>query len=471
MSAKEFPAAPAGLHFVGVGGIGMSGLAQLFAWLGYAVSGSDRALEAPENAQLFAQLKAQGVKLFPQDGSYVRGGSPALLVYSTAIEEDNPDFAAGATLPRWHRSETIAAALALMAGKTSIAVTGSCGKTTVSAWLADALAAAGAPPTALLGGMAKAFKDGDRPGNFAPGAADLFVFEADESDKSLLNFSPDFSLILNIGTDHYSKEELVAVFEQFLRNTRKGAVVEFSTLAMLAPESHSHLEVSTFSLDSSAEADYVLSRYRVVDGAAWATVRGPDGELDLKLPAPGVHNAANAMAVLAAARRFVPDVARLAGGVEGFLGTARRFDFVGKTAAGAVVYDDYAHNVEKIASCLKAAAEIRPGRTFAVFQPHGFAPLRFMRGELLNALSDALGPVDQFIFLPVYYAGGTSSFTPTSTEVCAEYAARRPGSFLCFDTRAEAAAHLLASAGAGDLVVIMGARDNSLPLWAQSFVR
>ena len=141
-------------------------------------------------------------------------------------------------------------------------------------------------------------------------------------------------------------------------------------------------------------------------------------------------------------------------------------------ANGAQVIDDYAHNVEKLASCIRAAQELAPnGRVVTVFQPHGFAPLRFMREALAKALPSLLRPADEFIFLPVYYAGGTASFTPTSTDVagtCRDALGERAEAVKVFDDRLACGEYLNRAVKRGDVVIVAGARDESLPIWAKS---
>lgn len=476
----EFPKPPMAVHFVGVGGIGMSGLAQLLRWMGHEVSGSDRALNNPENAELFRRLERQGVRLFPQDGSYAAAAKPACIVFSTAIEEDNPDFVAGAGIPKWHRADTLSAMTARLASTKTVAVTGSCGKTTVTSMLADALAVAGHDPVAIAGGMVKSFTTSTYPGNFRPGRGPFTVFEADESDKSLLSFRPDYSLVLNIGTDHYSKEELVIVFEKFLRLTKFGAVVEDRVLKLLNSNALSHLKEVVVISDGgsqSMETKHVGNVYKHWSLAGCDTEAGrlltrfASGGRELKaiIPALGRHNALNALAVVATFDLLGLDPACATKCLENFKGTARRFDRIGVTPLGAVVYDDYAHNVEKIQSCVKAAQE-SSGKVVVFFQPHGFKPLDFMRQELFASLESTLRPSDRFVFLPVFYAGGRSSFTPTSEEVCAGYKELTPvkSRYHCFPDRALAKEYLSLEAGPGDIVLVMGARDNSLPIWASS---
>ena len=154
------------LHFIGIGGIGMSGLAAMCADSGYTVTGSDRGAERPENRRIIDALELQGIRIYPQDGSYIRDGRPDLLVYSTAIEEGNADFAAGAGIDRIHRSQLLERVIRESGFECSIAVTGSCGKSTVTAYLAEALTNLGADPSCLDGALIKRFTGGRYAGNY-----------------------------------------------------------------------------------------------------------------------------------------------------------------------------------------------------------------------------------------------------------------------------------------------------------------
>ncbi|MDD3117731.1 MAG: Mur ligase domain-containing protein [Victivallales bacterium] len=460
-------AAGAALHFIGIGGIGMSGLAQMCRALGCRVSGSDRALDNPENRRIFTALRAQGITLYPQDGSGVRTARPDYLIYSTAIEEDNPDFAAAAAdVTRLHRSAALAMAMRQQHDLTMIAVTGSCGKTTVSAWLAETLDRMGHAPSFLTGGLANSYIAPARAGNYRRGHGRYFVFEADESDKSLLAYHPDFTVILNIGTDHYSKEELIRVFQQFLRQTTIGAVVEQSVAAALGPECMAHLQVTLFDArENGGGADTAGFRDFCSDANGFSAAFAGAGRLSL--PLPGVHNAANALTVLCSLRMLGLPSAGIDTALSAFGGVWRRFDYAGTLPSGAAVYDDYAHNVEKIVSCIRGARSINGGRVVALFQPHGFKPLQFMREELLRQLEKQLEKDDIFGLLPVYYAGGTAAFSPTSEEVAATFRDRGSKSYRYWPSRADAAQALQRLTGKGDVVLIMGARDNSLSDWAK----
>ena len=475
------PDFPKSLHFVGIGGIGMSGLAQMFRDLGCAVTGSDRALGHPENERIFAALRKCGAKLYPQDGSVYAGGhSPDAIVYSTAIEEDNPDFrCAPPGTRRLHRSEALSLGINAMRGRFTIAVTGTCGKTTVSAWLADALDRLGGDPGMLSGGYVKRFREEGAAGNYRGGFGRDFVIEADESDKSLLNYVPDTALVLNIGTDHYSRGELAEVFLKFSLSARTCAVMELAAFQEIGPEKFPAGKlILLFSGDPDAPVSCAgrpvlrLNSYRVADGSTWCAFNGLP---EIRLPMPGRHNALNALAVHTVLTSRGYDALDALKAVSEFAGVARRFDRAGVMANGAQVIDDYAHNVEKLASCIGAAQELAPeGRVLTVFQPHGFAPLRFMREALAKALPSILRPADEFIFLPVYYAGGTASFSPTSAEVavtCRDAAGARAGSILDFDDRQECERYLKQALKRGDVVIVAGARDESLSIWAKSLTK
>ena len=463
---------PESAHFVGIGGIGMSALAQMLKWLGVDVSGSDRAIDNPENSVIFSALRNQQIKLYPQDGSYATDHIPEVLVYSTAIEKDNPDFTAIPDIRKVHRADMLAAAIASIDKANTIAVAGSCGKTTVTAWLAETLFLLGEDPVMIGGGLSNRFTNAEAAGNFRAGNGRFTVFEADESDKSLLKFSPDYAIILNIGTDHYPRKELRELFIDFLARIRKGVVVSDDVFEFLGRDNFAGLKVAIF-------ADYTSSANEKTEPETWSvddySIQNGMSDIILKkdtsltLPVPGIHSAMNAAAILAMCEMLELSLPEAAKHIIDFQGVWRRFDYVGKTSCGAKVYDDYAHNVEKIISCIKTAQELTEGRVLAIFQPHGFAPLEFMKESLFNALENTLSGNDLFAFLPVYYAGGSSSFSPTSDDVVSGYQSKGKKAYLCFDSRAAAVVELQLISSSSDVIVVMGARDNSLSGFASDF--
>lgn len=502
------------LHFVGIGGIGMSGLAQMCAYAGFVVSGSDRGSDRPENRRILDMLELQGIRIYPQDGSYIADGKPDVLVYSTAIEEDNPDFAAGRGIARLHRSQLLADVIASDGAENSIAVTGSCGKSTVTAYLAETLLNLGEDPACLNGALINRFRYGRFAGNFRPGCGKYFVFEADESDKSLVNYSPDYAIILNMGTDHYDKQELARVFAEFLGRVKKGAVLERQVYdavkSMLPPQ----LPVAVFESGIGDHGEYAVTSYRNVSKTDAIYIHGrrarlaasgdrseietfgtnnvlniygmrledcrlessfPGAELAgggaLALPQPGEHMALNALAILVLLEKFLGfERSDILEALARFDGVWRRFDYAGLTASGAKVYDDYAHNPEKIASAIRAAREVSAGgNVLAVFQPHGYGPLDFIRTELFRVLEDTLKRKDWFVMMEPFYAGGTSSFKPSANDVINEYRALgNSNRYLTFPDREALTDFLLLKSKPGDVILIMGARDNSLSDYAVS---
>ena len=453
-------------HFVGICGIGMSALAQFAAAMQIKVSGSDRALENPENAGLKRMLQAQGIELFAQDGSrFADGNMPVdALIYSSAIEESNPEFAAAKNVAKIHR----AAALKMLiqercqTERISVAVAGSCGKTSTTALIAEALGNLNCPAECVNGGMIKAFAQGNYPGNYHYGEGAL-VFEADESDKSLLEFYPDYALVLNIGTDHYPKEELCSMFAQFVNQCSKGAVLQDEVFELIKDKLKSGLQIRTF----GSRGDVTIQNYQSRSGASFADF----GNGMVQLPAPGMHTAMNVAAAAALLELMGNSRTDALAAALDTHGVARRFDFKCRTAQGAAVYDDYAHNPEKVANILAAAQELTAdgGKVLAFFQPHGYGPFGFMAEELGRNLQKLLRKQDIFYLAEPYYAGGTSSFSPHAQEVLARWQAAYGDLNAVFaPDRQWLKKELIANASSSDIILIMGARDNTLAIFAES---
>ena len=466
-ASVSLPPPPASVFLIGIGGIGMSGLAQLLRWQGYRVAGSDRETGGDGRDELYAKLGAQGIRLWPQDGSGIRTERPDCLVFSAAIEKGNPDLAAAAGIPVLHRAQALAAALNRMPAR-QIAVAGSCGKTSVTAWLAVTLRALGARVCTVCGGYIHQLADPVLPGNFhADADPEWSVYEVDESDGSLVSFSPEFGLVLNIGTDHFDRERLGQLFSQFLGHCATGWVAAADLAGVLdVPAGKTG---AWFGAASTPNAR--------LDALTPRTVRcGIDG-IRFNVPGLGLfhahqfgrHSVDNAAAVLAVLRLVQPadtDTAGWPAAIAAFRGVARRFDFAGTTARGIPVYDDYAHNVEKIGAAIRTLQELAPGPILIVFQPHGFGPLGFMREELGKMLRQVLRPADRFAFLPVFYAGGTTSFTPTAAEVADAYAAAGLP-VLNWRDRGEAEQVVAAGETGATAVLVLGARDPTLPNWCR----
>jgi UDP-N-acetylmuramate--alanine ligase len=431
------------LHFIGIGGCGMNGVAQLAAHAGYNVSGSDRAT----GLEIFQCLEKQGISIVPQDGSGITEQTD-FVVYSTAIESDNPDIQKARSLdtPLLHRAEMLAK---LCEGKKVIAVAGTAGKSTVTGLLGwifqclekDPTVYCGAPvlnwkTSDKLAGQASLYPESLRPakentrsripdscpaatsGNVRFGSEDgPWIIEADESDKSFLNFHPDHAIITNIAEDHFSLAELHKLFAQFEAQVSGVVIKQPSTL----PPFHS--------------------------------------------PLPGKHNIENAANALTLCKALGLDMPKCIEAVTTFKGIERRLERV-----GSKVIDDFAHSPIKIAAALEAVSDVWPAYN-AVWRPHGFTPLFQGLEAFIESFSKHRnqggvrppGAPGKLYILPVYYAGGTVNRKITSKQFVERLqAAGVPAEFVedfqTLETRL---------VEENRPVLLMGARDPELPKFAR----
>ncbi len=435
------------LHFAGVGGSGMSALAQFCALKGSPVSGSDRSFDRGERPEARALLEACGIRILPQDGSAIAGDCGA-VVCSTAVEDTVPDVIAARAegVPVLHRSELLAH---LVAAHRTVAVTGTSGKSTTTAMVFELLRGAGRAPSVITGGDLRILQAEGTWGNACVGASDLLVIEADESDGSLVRYHPAVGVVLNLQRDHKELDVVEDFYRTFLSQCREGAVIgEADNLAAY----RAGRTVTGFGPAATLRAEGL----RLEPGRSHFSLEG----VAFELPLPGRHNVEDALAALGACRLLGVPLAELAAPLAAFQGVGRRFQLVGERR-GVRVVDDYAHNPAKIQAALQAA-QSQAGRVLAIFQPHGFGPLAFMREELVDVLVATLRPQDRLWFLEVFYPGGTVNRTITSEAVVAELQTRGVGAQVAA-TRAGLCAAIAAEAREGDLVLLMGARDPSLP--------
>lgn len=432
------------VHVAGIGGVGMSALAEFLMDEGIEVSGSDRSFDQRVPVDAIEVLRRAGVRMFPQDGSAITPLVNALAV-STAIEADNPEVAAAtrAGVEIVHR----AAMLARRAKERStIAVTGTAGKTTVTGLLGYLLERAGLDPAVVNGGIVLEWAGPARLGNVRAGAGPWFVLEADESDRSLLEFHPAHAIVTNVSKDHFELDEVQSLFRTFGRQV-KGVVVA-------GPGVGEVLERDVIEVP--------IDPVRTSDGWVFR-VEGRDYESCL----PGRHNAENAALAVAMAIRLGADAEVVVEALPRFRGIHRRLERVGETR-GIVVLDDYAHNPAKIAASWRAAGE-GGGRVLGFWRPHGFGPLSLLRHELADALAGAMRPGDRLFVLPVFYAGGTASKDYTSEQFVSDLAARGLDA-VAVTGYPELAERLADVARGGDTVLGMGARDPELPRFARRLV-
>ena len=428
-------------HVAGVAGVGMSALAELLLGLGHDVSGSDRSHDQGHALEILDRLQRAGLRLLPQDGSAITPRTAALLV-STAIEGDNVELAAA----RRHGVEVVhrAAMLArLAAGHDVLAVAGTAGKTTVTALTGWLLAELGRDPTVVNGGVVLNWSGPDRPGNVRVGQGGPWVFEVDESDRSLLQFQPRWAGLTNVSKDHFELAEVVALFGAFCAQVREPVVCGRGVEQVLGLDP----------ARARVEPDWA-------PGAGCFTYGGERFEV----PLIGRHNLENALMAVRLCETLGCARSDLARALPRFRGVGRRLERVGQYR-GATVFDDYAHNPAKMAASWRAVREAA-GRVLGYWRPHGFGPLNLMQHELADALAGALGPQDRFFVLPVFYAGGTARAVLTAEQWVGQLQAHGlPAEHVAdYD---HLAARLGALARAGDAILGMGARDPGLPQFAR----
>jgi UDP-N-acetylmuramate--alanine ligase len=426
----------------------MSALAQFQAMLGGQASGSDRTFDRGGAPAIKAALERAGVRILTQDGSGIDPLVDALIV-STAVEDSVPDVRAAraASTPIFHRSELLAA---FVAAHRTIAVAGTSGKSTVVAMIFELLRAAGRSPSLVTGAELLELAEQGYLGNAWAGESDLLAVEADESDGSLVRYAPAVGVILNLDKDHKEESEVRAMFEVFKHRTREALVVgEGESLAGLRGGALVFGRGPAAGLKATQiELEPERSRF-VVDG------------VPCELPLPGLHNVDNALAALAAGQALGMPVSALAPGLARFRGVARRLQRIG-TARGVTVIDDFAHNPAKLRAAIAAVRLRKPRRILAVYQPHGFGPTRFLRRELVEAFASALTPADRLWLLEIFYAGGTATRDLSSTDLVADLTARGTSAEFA-QSREWLVERLAVEAEAGDLILVMGARDPSLP--------
>jgi UDP-N-acetylmuramate--alanine ligase len=432
------PFAGRSLHFIGIGGAGMSGLAQVAHALGARVTGSDR-VDSP----VLERLRADGIEaLAGHDAANLPAG--AEVVVSTAIPEDNPELeaarAAGATVR--HRADLLGE---LSRMKRTIAVSGAHGKTTTAAMAAHALRRGGHDAPFLIGGELRSAG-----ANAGWGAGEWAVIEADESDRSFLKLGRDVAVVTNVELDHHSTYanlgELQEAFEEFARPAE---------LRVVGPEVKLSEEVLPIGIGPGdglrAEA------LELMPGGSRFQVEG----VTVELPVPGRHNVLNGLAALAACRAAGLPIAEGAAALADFAGTGRRFELHGLSARGALVYDDYAHHPTEVRATLEAARLVAADdkrRLVACFQPHLYSRTRALAREFGRALALA----DAVVVVDVYPARERAEDFPGVTgllvaQAAADAAGGRPVWWL---PGLEGARRMLeARLGERDLLVTLGAGD------------
>ncbi len=447
---------PMRVHFIGIGGISMSGLAETLKSRGVTVTGSDR-----DNSPLVEKLRAGGIDVAcPQSADNIERFAPIdLIVYTAAVHPDNPEYAAAvrAGIPMITRAELLGQIMAQY--PFSYAVAGTHGKTTTTAMLTHILSTPEIDPTVNIGAVYPALG-----GNYRIGTGDTFIAEACEYTNSFLSLHPTVGVILNIEADHLDffkdLDDIRASFRRFAGQIPEdGALVIGSAIEDL-PGLTKDLpcrNIITFGLseDADVRAENIRSLSSGSDQTTSFTAVFRDGgaPLSVTLGVPGIHNVLNALAAIAAARIKLDDTEQIIRGLRDFSGASRRFEHLGDWH-GVTVIDDYAHHPTEIRATLAAARSMDYKRIWCVFQPHTYSRTK----ALFDDFADALSGADRVVLADIYAARETDTLGVSSALLCEKI---RNSGHECdyFPSFSEIEKFLSEKCEKGDLLIFMGAGE------------
>lgn len=442
------------VFFIGVAGVGMSAIAQYLQGIGKEVSGSDRYFHPDEYNKTKEQLESEGIQCFLQDGSGISEKTD-LIVVSTAIEDTvfEVQKAKELQIPIIRRSELLSI---IAKSKKTIAVAGTSGKSTTAAMLYQILVDAKLDPSIISGaGLTRIIKEG-KIGNAAVGTGDWLIIEADESDGSVVQYSPEIGLLLNIDKDHQEIDELIELFSIFKQNTNGLFIVNQSnTIA----KDLSNATQNDFGFENEI-AGYNATNF-IQDGFLLRfQVKGQD----FKMNALGQHSVENATAAIAVAHQIGVDLSTCASSLETYEGIYRRHQILGKKNDIWVI-DDYAHNPAKCAASIRACQPLT-NRVVAWFQPHGYGPTRFLRKDFVEEISNALRPNDEIWMSEIFYAGGTAVKDISANDLIVDIKKHNKKAYFV-ENRDDLIHDFCEHLEPGDVLLLMGARDPSLEKFAQ----
>ena len=440
---------PVSVHFIGIGGISMSGLAEILLEEGFKITGSD-SKESP----LTDALEKKGIRIFyGQRASNILPETQA-VVYTAAIHPDNPEYAQAVSmgLPMLSRAELLGQIMENYS--CSIAVAGTHGKTTTTSMISHILMEADLDPTITVGGILPSIH-----GNIRVGGSEVFVAEACEYTNSFLNFYPRIGIILNMDADHLdffkNIEAIRHSFHEFAKNIKKDGTLIINAETPEYQKAAEGLDCSVVTYALEGEADYtakdiVWDKYG--HPAFTACFRGKKiGSFYLKVP--GSHNISNALAAIAAARVLEVPVETIVKGLGSFSGTDRRFQYKGEIG-GVTIIDDYAHHPTEIKATLSAAVNYPHKTLWCVFQPHTYSRTQALLDDFAKALTQA----DHVVLADIYAAREQNTIGISSEDLQKKIVERgTPCEY--FPTFDEIETFLLSNLAAGDLLITMGAGD------------
>lgn len=441
--------------FIGVGGTGMSALAQYLVGTGKQVSGSDRGFETHSLDDIKSKLEAAGIHCFLQNGTGITENTE-IVVVSTAIEDTVPEVqkARNLNIPIIRRSELLAL---IAASRKTIAIGGTSGKSTTSAMLFEILQHAGLEPGIISGaGLISLIKQG-KIGNAETGSGDWLIIEADESDGSIVQYHPEIGVLLNIDKDHKEVDVLMDIFDVFKKNSQSAFVVNQShPLASKLSQDNAY----NFSTNPESDAAYIATAFRQ-DGL---DIHFLINNYPFLLHTVGRHNMENALAATTVAGLLKIPLEICASALEKYSGIYRRHQVIGNKN-GVWLIDDYAHNPAKCAASIAACQDIAP-KVIAWFQPHGYGPTRFLRHDFVHEIANTLRPQDEIWMSEIFYAGGTATKDISANDLIMDLQQLKKSAFF-IENRENFLQSVRSHLTNNCVLLLMGARDPSLESFAQ----
>lgn len=438
------------LHFIGIGGSGMSGIARIMLAKSIEVAGSDS-----KDSQILLSLKTLGAKIFiGHSASNI--GQAQLVVVSAAIAADNPEVVAARKLGIPIASRATALSW-LLTESTSIAIAGTHGKTTTTAMLTVAMQSAGADPSFAIGGTINTAGT-----NAHSGSGKFFVVEADESDGSFLAYKPNAAIITNIEMDHVdhfqNEDQLFSAFNDFISSIQSNGQLiicgdDFGCQQILKQMDSQRIQVITYG--QGAENDFQLTRVNLAPTTSSALIMQNGRKIgELNLIVPGLHNLLNALAAFAAASSLAVPVDRLLAGLKTFTGTRRRFELKGEVNSIKVI-DDYGHHPTELLVTLTTARNlVGSGKLYAIFQPHRYSRTAAFAKEFAQVLELA-----DFVYLLEIYAASEQPMEGVSSLLISKEMSEKQVRFE--PSMLQVVSDVTNAAKPGDLIIILGAGDVS----------
>lgn len=444
------------IFFIGVAGTGMSAIAQYLSGIGKSVSGSDRYFLSGQYNETRHKLESAGIECFEQDGTGITPET-SLVVVSTAIEDTvfEVQKAKSLSIPILKRSELLAM---IARSKKTIAVGGTSGKSTTSAMLFDIMENAGMSPSIISGaGLVSIIRE-NKIGNAKVGSGEWLIIEADESDGSIVQYTPEIGLLLNVDKDHQEIDELMEIFSIFKKNTKDIFIINQCNL--LAKKLSAGLQYD-FSSDPKILAGFNSANFHQDGLEISFTVNN----YPYKLNTVGKHNMENALAAVSVAAQLGISHEISAAALSQYEGIYRRHQLLG-IKNGVYVIDDYAHNPVKCAASIEACQHIAP-KVIAWFQPHGYGPTRFLKNDFIHEFTKALRPQDEIWMSEIFYAGGTALKDISSADLINEIKANGRNAYF-IENRDNLLEAIRSHLTDNCVLLLMGARDPGLEYFCKS---